>query len=84
MIMEALFQNFYYDHKPLIILEWHRNSVLFIIHTQIIQFVELITNEKGGEWHERQVLKQNPQYKKKSWTIYANNESPLVRYVLCA
>ena len=49
MIMEALFQNFYYNHKLVIILEWHRISVLFIIHTQIIQFVELITNEKGGE-----------------------------------
>jgi len=49
MTMEAMFQNFYYDHELLIILEWHRNSVLFIIHMQIIQFVELITNEKGGE-----------------------------------
>jgi hypothetical protein len=49
MIMEALFQNFYYDHRPLIILEWHRNSVLVIIHMQIIQLVELIINEQGGK-----------------------------------
>lgn len=47
MIMEALFHNIYYDHRLLIILEWHRNSVLLII-----RFVELITNEKGGEKHE--------------------------------
>jgi hypothetical protein len=49
MIMEALFQNFYYDYRLLIILEWHKNSVLVIIHTQIIRLVELITNEKGGK-----------------------------------
>jgi hypothetical protein len=49
MIMEAMFQNFHYDHRLLIILEWYRNSVLLIIHMQIIPFVELITNEKGGK-----------------------------------
>lgn len=84
MIMKALFQNFYYDHRLLLILEWHRNSVLLFVHTQIIQSVELITNEKGGggTW-ECQVLKQNPQYKQKSQTIYANNVSLFVSYVLC-